>query len=121
MRIPTALCVGAIAALGITGTALAAPAQKDGYLLRDTTALPPPAAGMARLVIARDMRVLEVLREEYVFCDRTPLGLLAQKTAIAVEVPPGWHRVWLGRGRSASVWMSSWPTAATFCGSGSKW
>jgi hypothetical protein len=105
MRIRTGLCLCAIAALGITGTAVAAPVQKDGYLLRDTTSLPPPAAGMARLVIARDMRVLEVLREEYVFCDRTPLGLLAQRSAIAVEVPPGWHRVWLGRGRSAAVWM----------------
>ena len=109
MRIRTALCVCAIAALGFTGTAVTAPEQKDGYQLRDTTGLPPPAPGMARLVIARDMRVLEVLREEYVFCDRTPLGLLAQRTAIAVEVPPGWHRVWLGRGRSGSVWMEFVP------------
>jgi len=100
-----AVCAAALLMLGLSGAALAAPKQEDGYMLRDTTELPPPAAGMARLVIARDMRVLEVLREEYVFCDRTPLGLLAQRTAIAVEVPPGWHRVWLGRGRTASVWM----------------
>jgi hypothetical protein len=109
MKRLAALCLLAIVASGASTVTFAAGEQKDGYMLRDTTGLPPPATGMARLVIARDMRVLEILREEYVFCDRTPLGLLAQKTAIATEIPPGWHRVWLGRGRSASVWMEFVP------------
>jgi len=109
MRLLAALCLLAILASGASTVTRAAGEQEDGYMLRDTTGLPPPAPGMARLVVARDMRVLEVLREEYVFVDRTPVGLLAQKTAIATEIPAGWHRVWLGRGRAASVWMEFVP------------
>jgi len=104
MRLLIALCALALAFLG-PGASIVAAAKTDGYLLRDTTSLPPPAAGMARLVVARDMRILEVWDNEYVFVDHAPIGILAQRTAIATEVAPGWHRVWLGRSRKVGVWM----------------
>lgn len=87
----------------------AAPKQQRGYQLRDTTSLPPPATGMARLVVARDQQETRTLKPEFLFVDRTPLGMLAQKTAVAAEVGPGWHRVWLGRGSGAEVWMEFVP------------
>lgn len=108
MRLLTALCALAFVTLRSSAPAFAGP-QKDGYMLRDTTSLPPPATGMARLVVARDMRILDTWDPEYVFVDRTPIGVLAQRTAIATEVAPGWHRVWLGRGRKVGVWMEFVP------------
>jgi hypothetical protein len=111
MRRLIALCATACLLPVLTTSAPAAWQQKDGYTLRDTTSLPPPAAGMARLVVARDMRILDVADEEFVFLDRTPLGKLPQRTALATEVTPGWHRVWLGRGRSSQVWMEFAPGA----------
>lgn len=106
MRLATALCVFVMLALSASSFAAS---QKDGYMLRDTTSLPPPAEGLARLVVARDMRVLEVWDDEYVYLDRTPLGILPQRSALAAEVPAGWHRVWLGRGRTSEVWMEFVP------------
>lgn len=108
MRLVTALCAFALVALGLSAPTFAAK-QQDGYMLRDTTSLPPPATGMARLVVARDMRILEVWDPEYVFVDGTPLGILPQRTAVTTEIAAGWHRVWLGRGRSAAVWMEAVP------------
>lgn len=109
MRYLIALCATACVTLGVGASALAASQQKDGYMLRDTSSLSPPAAGQAQVVVARDMRILEVGDEEYVFVDRIPVGKLAQRTAVVAEVPPGWHRVWLGRGRPTEVWMQFEP------------
>lgn len=104
MRLLTGLCVLACVAT-LSGTALAG-AQKRGYMLRDTTSLPPPAAGKARLLVARDMTVTQEFKPEMVFADHAPVGLLPQKAAVTAEIDPGWHRVWLGRGGNAEVWMN---------------
>jgi hypothetical protein len=65
---------------------------------------------MARLVVARDMSNISAsLKPEFVYVDRVPVGMLPQKTAVTAEVTPGWHRVWLGRGSSAGVWMEFTP------------
>jgi hypothetical protein len=103
MRFVTALC--AFACLILSSSAFA----QKGFVLRDTTALPPPAAGMARLVVARDMAPTEYLKPEFVFVDSTPVGVMPQRTAVTTEVPAGWHRVWLGRGSKAEVWMEFVP------------
>lgn len=83
----------------------AATKQGRGYVLVDTTSLPLPAAGKARLVVSRDMRIMQDLKPEFVFVDRTPIGILPQLSAVHTEVDPGWHRVWLGRGSDIEVWM----------------
>lgn len=89
----------------LSGPAIAGQ-QKRGYMLRDTTSLPPPAAGKSRLLVARDMTVTQDLKPEMVYVDRLPLGILPQKAAVTGEIEPGWHRVWLGRGGNAEVWIN---------------
>ena len=94
----------ALCATGL-GAALTAEAQNAPYVLRDTTSLPPPAPGMARILVARERFLEQGLKPEFVYLDRTPLGMLPQKAAVTAEVPPGWHRVWLGRGARVELWM----------------
>ncbi|HTO90110.1 MAG TPA: hypothetical protein VMJ70_03165 [Candidatus Sulfotelmatobacter sp.] len=106
MRLSIALCALVCIACGVVGSAGAQPVQqRRGYVLRDTTSLPPPDPGMARLVVARDMQKLQDLKPEFVFVDRTPFGILAQSTAVTGMVTPGWHRVWLGRAGQGEVWV----------------
>jgi hypothetical protein len=96
-------------AIALCGTGLgivdAALAQESPYVLRDTTSFPPPGAGMARVLVARERFMEQGLKPEFVYVDRTPIGLLPQKSAVTAEVPAGWHRVWLGRGAGAEVWI----------------
>jgi hypothetical protein len=99
LLLATALCA---AGLGTVGTANA---QNAPYVLRDTTSFPPPAAGMARLVVARERFLEQGLKPEFVYVDRTPIGMLPQKAAVTAEVPAGWHRVWFGRGANIEVWL----------------
>jgi len=110
MKLVTLLCALTCITLAFTQSSFAA-TQKRGYVLTDTTSLPPPGPGMARLVVARDMtNISENLKPEFVFLDRTPLGLLPQRAAVTTEVPAGWHRVWLGRGSSSpGVYMEFVP------------
>ena len=111
MKLLTVFCALAWIATGMTSSAFAA-AQGRGYVLRDTTSLPRPAAGKARLVVARDMWLVKDLKPEFVFVDRMPVGMLPQRTVVTAEVEPGWHRVWLGRGSNAEVWMEFAPDAS---------
>ena len=108
MTLLTLLC--ALVCITLATTTFAA-TQKRGYVLTDTTSLPPPADGTARLVDARDMtNISENLKPEFVLLDRTPVGLLPQRAAVTMEVPAGWHRVWLGRGASSpGVYMEFVP------------
>jgi hypothetical protein len=111
MKLLIALCAFAWICLGSAAPSLAAPKPQRGYMLRDTTSLPPPAPGMARLVVSRDMRIHSELKPEFLYVDRTPVGFLAQLTAVTTEVSPGWHHVWFGRGSPAEVWMEFVPDA----------
>src|SRR5262245_4028369 len=108
MKLVTALCALACLAMGLAPSAFAA-SQQRGYMLRDTSSLPPPAAGQARLLVARDMVIRQDMKPEFVFVDRTPAGMLPQRSAVTIEVPAGWHRVWPGRGSSVGVWMEFVP------------
>jgi len=75
-------------------------------VLRDTTGFPPPAAGMARLVVSRERRLRQDLKPEFVFVDRTPVGQLPQHSGVTAEVPAGLHKVWLGRGTGVETWVN---------------
>src|SRR4029450_842570 len=108
MRLSSVLCafVGVTLGLGVSSFAAA---EKRGYVLRDTTSLPPPAPGLARLVVARDMRIMRDLKPEFGVVDGPPVGILPQRTAVTGEITPGWHRVRLGRGGGSEVWMEFVP------------
>jgi len=108
MRLLT-LFAFAFVMLGMSAPALAKPSQQRGYMLRDTTSLPLPPAGKARLVVARDMRIMEDLKPEFVYVDRKPVGLMPQRTVVTALVDPGWHKVWLGRSSGAQIWMEFVP------------
>jgi len=85
---------------------VARPAHADAeVVLRDTTSFPPPASGMARLVVARERRLRQDLKPEFVFVDRTPVGQLPQHSGVTAEVPAGLHKVWLGRGTGVETWV----------------
>jgi hypothetical protein len=84
--------------------AQAASAQSP-YMLRDTTSFPPPREGTARVLVARERFMGQGLKPEFVLVDSMPIGQLPQKAAVTAEIPAGWHRVWLGRGTRAGVWM----------------
>src|SRR5262249_23150571 len=83
------------------------PAHADAdVVLRDTTSFPPPAAGTARLVVARERRLRQDLKPEFVYVDRTPVGQLPQHSGVTAEVPAGLHKIWLGRGAGVETWVN---------------
>jgi hypothetical protein len=84
-----------------------AQAQEAPYVLRDTTSLPPPSAGHARLLLSRERMLEQGLKPEYVFVDRTPFGQLPPRSASTGEITPGWHRIWLGRGATTEMWFEA--------------
>ena len=69
-------------------------AQPD-VVLRDTTGFPAPGPGMARLVIVRERQLRQDPKPEFVYVDRTPVGVILPKTGVTVLVPAGMHKVWL--------------------------
>jgi hypothetical protein len=78
-------------------------------VLRDTTGFPAPGAGMARLVIVRERQLRQDPKPEFVYVDRTPVGVILPKTGVTVIVPAGMHRVWLGRGLNVGAWVNAAP------------
>ena len=98
---PLATLIGILFTIGATQLAQA----QEAYVLRDTTSLPAPAKGKARLLVSRERLLDQGLKPEFVFLDGKPFGMLPPRTASTGEVAPGWHRVWLGRGASAEAWF----------------
>jgi hypothetical protein len=85
-----------------------ASAQPD-VVLRDTTGFPAPGPGMARLVIVRERQLRQDPKPEFVYVDRTPVGVILPKTGVTAIVPAGVHRVWLGRGLNVGAWVNAAP------------
>ena len=85
-----------------------AAAQPD-VVLRDTTGFPAPGPGMARLVIVRERHLRQDPKPEFVYVDRTPVGVILPKTGVTAIVPAGMHKVWLGRGLNVSTWVNAAP------------
>lgn len=83
-------------------------AQPD-VVLRDTTAFPAPDPGMARLVIVRERQLRQDPKPEFVYVDRTPVGVILPKTGVTTIVPAGMHKVWLGRGLNVATWVNAAP------------
>ena len=81
-------------------------AQPD-VVLRDTTGFPAPDPGMARLVIVRERQLRQDPKPEFVYVDRTPVGVILPKTGVTVIVPAGMHKVWLGRGLKVATWVNA--------------
>ena len=81
-------------------------AQPD-VVLRDTTGFPAPGPGMARLVIVRERQLRQDPKPEFVYVDRTPVGVILPKTGVTVLVPAGMHKVWLGRGLKVATWVDA--------------
>ena len=102
------LAASIVLVVAISTPSLADPASK-AYVLRDTTSFPPPASGMARIVVAREYTDQQQRKPEFTFVDRTPIGMLPQAAGVTIEVPAGWHRVWLGRGSDAELWLDATP------------
>jgi len=100
---PTVVVFCAAAVLAMVPAAHA----QQAYVLRDTTAFPPPAAGRARLFVAREREFREGLKPEFIFVDGRPFGMLPPQTAATGEITPGWHRIWLGRGSNAQMWFEA--------------
>src|SRR5262245_42330995 len=93
----------------LAGVASAAKSAEPPYVLRDTIAFLLPDSGMARLVVSRERTIEQSRKPEFVFVDGTPAGMLPQKTGLTALVPAGMHRVWLGRGVGAEVWIPMAP------------
>ena len=85
-----------------------AAAQPD-VVLRDTTGFPAPGPGMARLVIVRERQLRQDPKPEFVYVDRTPVGVILPKTGVTAIVPAGMHKVWLGRGLDVATWVNAAP------------
>ena len=83
-------------------------AQPD-VVLRDTTGFPAPDPGMARLVIVRERLLRQDPKPEFVYMDRTPVGVIQPKTGVTTIVPAGMHKVWLGRGLNVATWVNAAP------------
>src|SRR5215472_618401 len=83
-------------------------AQPD-VVLRDTTGFPAPGPGMARLVIVRERQLRQDPKPEFVYVDRTPVGVILPKTGVTAIVPVGMHKVWLGRGLNVATWVNTTP------------
>ena len=92
----------------VAGGVTPASAQPD-VVLRDTTSFPPPDPGTARLVIVRERQLRQDPKPEFVYVDRTPIGVLQPKTGVTILVPAGMHKVWLGRGLKVSAWVNAAP------------
>lgn len=90
------------------GVVAPARAQPD-VVLRDTTGFPPPDPGMARLVIVRERHLRQDPKPEFVYVDRTPVGVILPKTGVTAIVPAGMHKVWLGRGLNVATWVNAAP------------
>jgi hypothetical protein len=88
------------------GIVTPARAQPD-VVLRDTTGFPAPGPGMARLVIVRERQLRQDPKPEFVYVDRTPVGVILPKTGVTVIVPAGMHKVWLGRGLKVATWVNA--------------
>src|SRR5262245_54942677 len=81
-------------------------AQPD-VVLRDTTGFPAPDPGMARIVVVRERQLRQDPKPEFVYVDRTPVGVIQPKTGVTVLVPAGMHKVWLGRGLNVATWVNA--------------
>jgi len=94
----------------VSSTALVTPASaQPDVVLRDTTGFPPPGPDMARLVIVRERQLRQDPKPEFVYVDRTPVGVILPKTGVTAIVPAGMHKVWLGRGLNVATWVNSAP------------
>lgn len=100
------ILLAVLAAPAVMGATPAEAKATPPYVLRDTTGFPPPPSGMARIVVTRERTVEQTWKPEFVFVDGTPVGMLPQKTGVTALVPPGIHRVWLGRGARAEAWVN---------------
>jgi len=90
------------------GVVAPASAQPD-VVLRDTTGFSAPGPGMARLVIVRERQLRQDPKPEFVYVDRTPVGVIQPKTGVTAIVPAGMHKVWLGRGLNVATWVDAAP------------
>jgi len=90
------------------GVVSPASAQPD-VVLRDTAGFPAPGPGMARLVIVRERQLRQDPKPEFVYVDRTPVGVILPKTGVTAIVPAGMHKVWLGRGLKVATWVDAAP------------
>jgi hypothetical protein len=94
----------------VSSAAVTTPAHaQPDVVLRDTTGFPAPAPGMARLVIVRERQLREDPKPEFVYVDRTPVGVILPRTGVTAIVPTGMHKVWLGRGLNVSTWVNAAP------------
>ena len=94
-----------VSSIGVVGTASAQP----DVVLRDTTGFPAPGPGMARLVIVRERQLRQDPKPEFVYVDRTPVGMILPKTGVTAIVAAGMHKVWLGRGLNVATWVDAAP------------
>jgi hypothetical protein len=90
-----------------TFTCVTPAAAQPDVVLRDTTGFPAPDPGMARLVIVRERQLRQDPKPEFVYVDRTPVGVILPKTGVTVLVPAGMHKVWLGRGLNVATWVNA--------------
>ena len=102
------LFVALVLLVSSVGVVSPAHAQPD-VVLRDTTGFPAPGPGMARLVIVRERQLRQDPKPEFVYVDRTPVGVILPKTGVTTIVPAGMHKVWLGRGLNVSTWVNAAP------------
>jgi hypothetical protein len=104
----SSLLIVFVSLVSTAGIVAPANAQPD-VVLRDTTGFPPPDAGMARLVIVRERQLRQDPKPEFVYVDRTPVGVIQPKTGVTAIVPAGMHKVWLGRGLNVATWVNAAP------------
>src|SRR5262245_43862209 len=101
--------VGALVLL-VSNMAFVVPAgAQPDVVLRDTTGFPAPDPGMARIVVVRERQLRQDPKPEFVYVDRTPVGVILPKTGVTVLVPAGVHKVWLGRGLKVVAWVNAAP------------
>jgi hypothetical protein len=100
-------CSAAFVLLVSTLACVAPAVAQPDVVQRDTTGFPAPGPGMARLVIVRERQLRQDPKPEFVFVDRTPVGVILPKTGVTAIVPAGMHKVWLGRGLNVATWVNA--------------